>query len=324
MKKQSSGFLSVLRELILPTHQPVNRTVSNTLILEELIDCFDDSCGKESVGTSLLFNTYFIIILHPKIYEARLVSLPVIVKEAIKEFYKKLEILKKTYDDVSPVSSSWHFKFGPGIEFNGEKIGEHDIKVIGMLTGLKEVNLQDSRNTSGKSTKVTIKSKRTNVFDKMDINIDLLRHITFLETGTFKIRFNPDLKLNKAAPIQVTGSNVYGLARITYYLADTRKEEEYIMKDKEIVIARKDPSNQGYTNYLVIESGYVSNPHARIRLNETSGKFQIASFSRNETRMDQKIITRSEPTNPVWFNLENESKILLNGMITLYFRNIYT
>jgi hypothetical protein len=232
MKKQLPGFLSVLKELILPAHQPVSRTVTNTLILEELIDCFDDSCEKESVGTSLLFNTYFIIILHPKVYEARLASLPVVVKEAIKDFYKKLEIKKKSYDDVSPVSSSWYFKFGPGIEFNGEKIGEYDIKVLGMLTGLKEVNQQNSPNTTSNITKVTIKSKRTNVFDRMDINIDLLKHITFLETGTFKIRFNPDLKLNKASPIQATGSNVYGQARITYYLADTRKEEEYIMKDK--------------------------------------------------------------------------------------------
>ena len=92
MKKKSSGFLSVLKELILPAQQPVTRTVTNTLILEELIECFDDSCEKESVGTSLLFNTYFIIILHPKVFEAHLASLPIVVKEAIKDFYKKLEI----------------------------------------------------------------------------------------------------------------------------------------------------------------------------------------------------------------------------------------
>lgn len=36
----------------MPAQQPVTRTVTNTLILEELIECFDDSCEKESVGTS--------------------------------------------------------------------------------------------------------------------------------------------------------------------------------------------------------------------------------------------------------------------------------
>ena len=319
---QIPGFLSALKGFILPADQAESRPVTNALILNELIQCFEDSCKMESVGTSLLFNTHFLVILHPRVYETRLASLPVIVKEAVKAFYKRLELLKKDFEDVSPISSSWNFKFGPGIEFNGEKISENDVKVIGMLTGLKEINTQDNSGASPNATaKVTMKSKKTNVFDKMDINLDMLRLITFLESGTFQVRFNPDLKLANISPVKSTSNFSTGLARIVYYIADKSKEEEYIMKDKEIVIARKEPANQAYSNYLLIDSGYVSNPHARIRLNEASGKFQIASFSRNQTQMNQKLVERSEPSNPVWIDIENDSKILLNGMVTLYFKN---
>ena len=111
-----------------------------------------------------------------------------------------------------------------------------------------------------------------------------------------------------------------GLARIEYFLGDKNKGDVYIMKDTEIVIARKEPENQGYSNYLLLDSEFVSNPHARIRLNEQTGKFQIASFSANETRANEMIIVKSNAALPRWFDLEPKSQILLNGIVTLEFK----
>jgi hypothetical protein len=327
MKKKSGDFFSALKSIILPEskdQRSANGPVTNNVILKELLDCFDNSCKRESVGKSLLFNMHYLIILHPEVYEERLPSLPIIVKEALKAFYLKLKSYQKNYDELSPVSFHWQFRFAPGTDFNQERITVEDVRVIGMLTGLKPIGSGggDRHNTA----KVTMKSKATNVFDKMDINLDVLRHLHFAENGTFTVKFNPELNVTNVAVTnnvqQRTVRNEAGLARIEYYTADTSKDAVYIMKDTEIVIARKEPENIGYSNFLLIESGFVSNPHARIRWNETQQSFQIASFSNNETRVNETVIEKSEAGNPRWFDLRDKSQVLLNGMVTLTFKQM--
>ncbi|MEO5680997.1 MAG: hypothetical protein ABIQ88_00085 [Chitinophagaceae bacterium] len=318
MKKRPGDFLGTLKNLLLPEHRIQASVVSNNLILDELLECFNNSCSTESVGTSLLFNMHFLVILHPDVYEQRLPSLPVVVKEAVKNFYKTLQLRRRNYEDLSPVSSLWQFRFGPATDFNGEKITAGDIRVIGMLTGLRSNSLQGDSNAAAK---VTMKSKVTNVFDKMDLNMDVLRHIHFAENGNFTVRFSTDLSLAAATPLTKQTRHLQnGFARIDYFMGDKNKAGEYSMKDTEIVIARKEPDNQGYSNYLLIDSPYVSNPHARIRLNEATGKCQIASFSANETRVNEMVVAKSYAENPQWTNLEPESQVLLNGIITLHFK----
>ena len=317
MKRRSGDFFGSLKNLLIPEgREEMPASITNNDILNELAACFNNSCNTESVGSSLLFNMNFLIILHPDVYEQRLASLPVVVKEAVKIFYKGLQDYKKSYEDISPVSSVWQFRFGPATEFNGSKIGLYDIKVIGMLTGLKTASMSSEQ----QSVKVTMKSKVTNVFDKMDINLDVLRHIHFAENGNFAVKFNNDLSLRGEAAMKQTRAVDNDLAKIDYFLGDNNKRGVYIMKDTEIVIARKEPENLGYNNYLLLESDFVSNPHARIRLNESTGKFQIASFSANETRVNEVLITRSDAAAPRWFDLEPKSQLLLNGIVTLEFK----
>ena len=318
MKKRSGDLLGSLKNLLIPEsrHQPM--LVTNNSILDQLQTCFEVSCNTESVGSSLLFNMHFLVILHPDVYEQRLPSLPVVVKEAVKLFYKKLQVYRRHYEDIAPVSSVWQFRFGPATDFNGEKINAGDTRVIGMLTGLKPNSPATDHATAAK---VTMKSKATNVFDKMDLNLDVLRHIHFAENGNFTIRFSNDLSLGTNHSLQKQTRHMEnGFARIDYFMGDKNKAGVYIMKDTEMVIARKEPENQGYSNYLLLESSYVSNPHARIRLNETTGQCQIASFSSNETRVNEKVIARSNADSPQWINLEPQSQVLLNGIVTLQFK----
>jgi len=323
MKKKSGDFFAALKSIILPESKDQRVTsgpVTNNYILKELLDCFDNSCKRESVGKSLLFNMHYLIILHPEVYEERLPSLPVIVKEALKAFYHKLKTYKKNYDELSPVSFHWHFRFAPGTDFNQEKISVEDVRIIGMLTGLKPAGSAgiDRHNTA----RVTMKSKATNVFDKMDINLDVLRHIHFAENGTFTVKFNPDLSITGNTVLKQPRNVESGFAKIEYFMADKNKDASYIMKDTEIVIARKEPENLGYSNYLLIESAFVSNPHARIRFNESQNRFQIASFSNNETRVNETVIAKSDADNPRWFDLDDKSQVLLNGMVTLQIKQL--
>ncbi|RRB00051.1 FHA domain-containing protein [Larkinella rosea] len=332
MADQPSDWLSKLGNLLVPTSQPTRvdpiATVTNTRILNELIASFEDSLQRESVGKSMLFNAHFLIILHPDTYEARQNAFPVIVNEAVDAFKNRIESKKEQFENIVPVASSWYFKFGGGREFGGEPIGPADVKVVGALTGILPGNEQAQ---SADRIHVTRRVKQTNRFEKVDIDFNTFQHIDFREPGAFVVKFRfeipkaPTARPSTAAsaPQPAPGlprSHGAGLAQITHYIAELNKEDSYLMRDREIVVARKEPENQHFPNYLLLESAYVSNPHARIRYNDELQHFQIASFSRNETRVNEQLIPRSEPANPHWYTLPDQAQILLNSMVTLTFQ----
>lgn len=320
------------------------RMVSNEQILHELIRCFDTSLNRESIGTSMLFDAHYVIILHPSTYAERVAALPVIVNEAVKAFNERIKQRKQEPNRIVTVASHWYFKFGPGTEFDGKPITPADVEVIGSLTGASLENDSLTGPKSGNANlKATRKVKNTNVYQKLDINLPAFSHIDFRESGAFAVRIDPALlnpPVEKPEAVEAASQPVSAvaaavatpaaapspirpdaLARIDCYIADQNTEETYWMKDREVVIARKEPDNELFTNYIRLSSPYVSNPHARIRHDATTGQFQLASFSRHETRLNEQVVARSEPGNPNWVELPNSSQILLNGVVTLTFQS---
>lgn len=334
MDDQPTGWLGKLSNLLVPARQTPPATtagVTNKRILDELIASFADSVRRESVGSSLLFNAHFIIILHPDTYEDRQNAFPVIVDEAVSAFKAIIDSAKEQYQRVAPVASNWFFKFGAGREFGGEPVTPADVKVMGALTGIVPDAVQAP---PGDKLNVTRRVKQTNRYEKVDVDMTTFHHIDFREPGAFLVKFTnerPVAPTGKFAPAGATLASVpglprslsVGLAQITYYIAELNREDSYRMRDREIVVARKDTDNLHFPNYLLVESAYVSNPHARIRYHEPTHSFQIASFSRNETRVNEQLIPRSEPASPQWYDLPDQAQLLLNSMVTLQFqRNI--
>lgn len=325
MEKSSNQFWAQLGSLLVPRHQlSLPQAVSNEQILHELIRCFDTSLHRESIGTSLLFDAHYVIILHPTTYANRLAALPVIVNEAVNAFYERINRRRGGQDRIVTIASNWHFKFGPGTEFDGRPITPADVEVIGSLTGASLENNTVSGSGAG-NLKATRKVKNTNVYEKLDLNLPAFSHIDFRESGAFAVRIDPALlPLNEVpnAIVQPTPRSIRpdALARIDWYVADQNTGETYWMTDREVVIARQEPENEPFANYLRLASPYVSNPHARIRHNPATGQCQLASFSQHETRLNEQIVVRSEPGNPVWVELPSPSQILLNGVVTLSFQ----
>ncbi|MCY7360402.1 MAG: FHA domain-containing protein [Rudanella sp.] len=356
MKKPPTSFWDQLGSLLVPKReQQTVITIKNERILAELIRCFEASLNRESIGTSLLFDAHFVIILHPTSYAERLAALPVIVNEAVKAFYDRIAARKKGTDKIVTVASHWHFKFGPGTEFDGRPITPADVEVIGSLTGASLENDSVDNAPVGGNLKATRKVKNTNVYQKLDLNLPSFRHIDFRESGAFAVRIDPALlpvievpglkqelpatpptspavspevvapvagspKPQRPAQPALSRLQPESLARIDCFMADQNTEETYWMNDREVVIARREPDNEAFANYIRLVSPYVSNPHARIRYDTTAGQFQLASFSQYETRLNEQIVARSEPGNPVWVNLPSPSQILLNGIVTLSFQ----
>lgn len=334
MEKPPNRLWNQIGNLLVPKRQVhTPKTVNNEQILHELIRCFETSLNRESIGTSLLFDAHYVIILHPTSYAERLAALPVIVNEAVNAFYASINRRKGAQDRIVTVASHWHFKFGPGTEFDGRPVTPADVEVIGSLTGASLENDSLANTPVGGNLKATRKVKNTNVYQKLDLNLPAFSHIDFRESGAFAIRIDPALLGKDAEPTKPTTAaptaivppapqsvRPDALARIDCYMADQNTEETYWMKDREVVIARQEPDNQSFANYIRLVSPYVSNPHARIRYDDAAGQFQLASFSQHETRLNERIVTRSELSNPVWVELPSPSQILLNGVVTLSFQ----
>lgn len=331
MADQPPNWLSKLGNLLVPTSHTQNTpvaTVTNARILDELVASFQDSLHRESFGTSMLFNAHFLIILHPATYEERQNAFPVIVNEAVDAFKAIIELHRGDYERIAPVASSWFFKFGGGREFSGESVTPADIHVVGALTGILPGNMLDQ---SSDKLNVTRRVKQTNRYEKVDVDLNAFQHIAFREPGAFVVKFGfePSVTTSARAPVVGVDSRSAaglpqslgeGLAQINYHIAELNQEDSYLMRDREIVVARKEPDNQHFSNYLLLESAYVSNPHIRIRYSDATHSFQIASFSRNETRINEQLIPRSDPTSPHWQPLPDMAQILLNSMVTLNFK----
>lgn len=359
MGKTPNRFLQQLGNLIVPkaeTAAPI--LISNERILHDIIACFDKSLARESVGTRLLFDSHFLVILHPTAYDERLAALPVIVDEAVRTFYDHLKQRKRPQDTIVPVASHWYIKFGPGKEYNGRVIGPGDMEVIGSLSG-NAVGGDPVKPAPARpmNVKTTRKVKNTNVYDTLDTNMLAFSHIDFRESGAFSVKIDLDQFAEPVAPPVVTPvpapaettfatsaqpvsaaphpatvpvppvvkavpahlAAPLALAKIDCYMADTNVEETYWMQDREVVLARREPDNEAFPNYIRLDSPYVSNPHARIRYNDTVQAFELASFSRNETRVNEQIVGRSDPASPLWSPLPRKAQILLNGVVTLTF-----
>jgi len=357
MEKPPNSFWGQLGSLLVPKRESLTPvTITNDRVLTELIRFFEASLNRESIGTSLLFDANFVIILHPTTYAERMAALPVIVSEAVNAFYDHIASRKKGGGKIVTVASHWHFKFGPGTEFDGRPITPADVEVIGSLTGASLENDSLSNAPVGGNLKATRKVKNTNVYQKLDLNLPSFGHIDFRESGAFAVRIDPALfpaqeqptlkpapaplaKPQSDAPVSVVALvpnqpvpkpqnqpqtapvRPDSFARIDCFMADQNTEETYWMKDREVVIARREPDNEAFANYIRLVSPYVSNPHARIRYDATTGQFQLASFSQHETRLNEQIVARSEPGSPVWVALPSPSQILLNGIITLSFQS---
>jgi hypothetical protein len=330
MQEPSSGWFGRVRRALLPDLSPADQppapTLSNTRLLDELKASFADSVQRESVGSALLFNAHYLIVLHPDTYEDRLSALPVVVDQAVRAFNEQIEYYRATYPDVQPVASHWFFKFGGAVEFGGDPIWPGDVRVVGTLTGLLPGN---GANAATGNVKATRRVQQTNKFEQIDFNLAAFGHIDFREPGAFVVPFGhranvpspaaqPTPVVQRTAPVPRPAVGVF--ATLEGHVGDTNEGFRYEMRDREIVIARREPDNEAYQNYLRIGSGYVSNPHARIRYDDASGTFQLAAYSRHETRIDGHVIAPSDPANPQWHPLPNPVQILLNSMVTLTFQ----
>lgn len=310
----AKSLLSLQTKLIPPlaAPDPVSASsdrLTNQKLLDELLACFQTSIQEKSLKRRVLFDMYYLVVIHPDVYNDLFPFFPVITEDLLDEMYTIIR--ERPEERKGGVAGYWQFSYQPSTSLGDDLIDPTQIRVVGMPTGALQ-------STSG-TIRATFKPRNSNVYKTLDINLELLSGLEFVATGIFRDKFNPDLIRKTESIKSVVGES---LAKIEY--APTAGQlATWYMKDDEITIKRREPSDE-YSSFLLgLDSEFVADRHVRIKFNREEDKYEILSLVKSPVMVnEQQIPPGSSGSNPVWSLLPNTATILLSGRIELRFQRL--
>jgi hypothetical protein len=266
---------------------------------------FDESVGQLSFASRVVFFHEYIICFSAPDYQEFMDSkkgiFGLIVQEAVRGFYEKLQTLRTEGKTVEPSASKWVFRFVSHPDYV-----RGDLGFIGKL--LPGAATQPSENL-----RVTFIPRQTGIAQTLDVNPEILKGFTFYSEGYYEVPFTENLVYDSR---KISSHPTAGIARLETILPDKAyagKKLEYLMQDEEIVVSGKDESRTA-ANIFKVPSEWVNTPHLRLRHEAGTGKFFIASFG-EKTVVNEQELQRSAATNPAWTEIAVNSRIVLNGIV---------
>ena len=295
--------------------------ITNQILLKELVEHFEQSMDKLSVGKRILYPMSFNILMHPDDYEMTKESFPFLLPEVISEFYASIKKKKRSYPDganFAPPATFWFFQFSGCriVADNGtDKLIERGkIITTGSLTTFDIQKAQGGNLVSEANVHLSVKCQNSNV-NANNINMQALLGMDIISEGTF--RFNFDMSLNESSETIKSSdtSQIRGLATLKW--SEQYSTKIYTMIDNYIDISGKE-EKRNTSNICRIDSDAVGVSHVQIRYNPNDRTFEIAAFGK--TRLNTRELTISSGGNPVWCNLpKTNSKIFINDTINVEF-----
>jgi hypothetical protein len=266
---------------------------------------FDESVGQLSFASRVVFFHEYIICFSAADYQDFMDSkkgiFGLIVQEAVRGFYEKLQAMRNEGKNVEPSASKWVFRFVSHPDYL-----RGDLGFIGKL--LPGATTQPSENL-----RVTFIPRQTGIAQTLDVNPEILKGFTFYREGYYEVPFTENLQYDSR---KGSSHPTAGIARLETILPDKAyagKKLEYLMQDAEIIVSGKDESRTA-ANIFKVPSEWVNTPHLRLRHEAATGKFFIASFG-EKTVVNEQELQRSAATNPTWSEIAVNSRIVLNGIV---------
>lgn len=298
--------------------------LSNKVLLAELVGHFKDQIDRLSVGERMLYPMSFNVLLHQDDYLVVKDSFPFILPEVVKEFYKVIKSMKKTYPDYTPVAKDWVFQFS-SCQLNDVSLADGNMVVINKghittLASLMAVDLRQRNTSVSANTRISIKVQDSNVMRDVNVNWDAISKIDIIGENYFRCKFDPNLNARSVSMEagDITSVNdIKSLAVLSY--AKDGKNYTFKMIDNQIDISGPQGRDDSSSVFRIEQSGLLA-PHVQIKCLPESKKFQIASYGK--TRLSGRELEISQPGMAKWFPLANNSKIFLNDEISVKFEII--
>ena len=274
-------------------------------VYKYIIDKFQESIGQLSFANRVVFYHEYIIGFNPEDYRDFMDNkkgiFGLIVQESVKKFYELLKEQKKSGRTVEPSSPKWVFRFVSHPDY-----ARGDKSFIGRL--LPGAQQQEE------NLRITFIPRQTGIAQTADISPDILKGFTFYSEGYYEVPYQDDLVYHESKGGGTPVNNL--LARFEAIVPGKEfagKKLEFLMRDTEITVSGSEEGGQGSFIFR-IPSDWVDTPHLRIRFSREEGKLSVASFG-EKTIMNEKVIERSSPSSPAWFDLPMNSKLVLNGIV---------
>lgn len=280
--------------------------LSPDIVYKYIVEKFQESIHELSFAGRVIFYHEYIICFSPPDYNKFMDNnrgiFGLVIQESVKSFYNILQQHKQEGKRITASANKWVFRFVSHPDYD-----KGDKSFIGkLLPG----NMQKKED----NLRVTFIPRHSGIAQTYDIADEILKDFTFYSDGYYEIPYNENLVIdetnNKRSPQYI--------ARLEITLPDKQyagKKLEYLMKQEQVTISGNDDTTND-PGVFHIPSEWVSSPHLSIRYDSAIDKFYLSSFG-EKTIVNEMEVLNSDQSAPVWTELPVNSRIVLNGIVTI-------
>ena len=276
-------------------------------VYKYIIQKFRESIAELSFADRIIFYHEYIICFSPPDYNKFMDNnrgiFSLIIKESVKSFYHILQEHREKGKKVTASANKWVFRFVSHPDYE-----KGDKSFIGKL--LPGNNVQQKE----ENLRVTFIPRQTGIAQTFDIADEILKDFTFYSDGYYEIPWQETLALGETNDPKIPKY----FARLEATLPDKQyagKKLEYLIKEDAILVSGID-EKQGQPGVFRVPSEWVSTPHLSLRYDKNADKFFLASFG-EKTIVNENEVQQSEQHAPVWTELPMNSRIVLNGIVSI-------
>jgi hypothetical protein len=283
-------------------------TVSMTpdSVYKYIIEKFKESIAELSFADRIIFYHEYIICFSPPDYNKFMDNnrgiFSLIIKESVKAFYGILQEHRRKGKKVTASANKWVFRFVSHPDYE-----KGDKSFIGKL-------LPGKVHRGDENLRVTFIPRQTGIAQTFDIADDLLQDFTYYSDGYYELPWQDTLEAGDVSDV----SRPRYFARLDATVPEKKyvgKKIEYLVKEEAFLISGSD-EKPDLTGVFRVPSEWVSSPHLSVRYDKTADKFYIASFG-EKTLVNENEIAKSYPDAPVWTVLPMNSRMVLNGIVSI-------
>lgn len=281
-------------------------SITPDLVYKYIIEKFRNSVAELSFADRIIFYHEYIICFSPPDYNKFMDNnrgiFSLIIKESVKAFYSILQEYRQKGKKVTASANKWVFRFVSHPDYE-----KGDKSFIGKL-------LPGNVHQKEENLRVTFIPRQTGIAQTFDIADEILKDFTYYSDGYYEIPWQETLVLGDTNDV----SKPKYFARLEATLPEKEyagKKVEYLIKDEAFVISGID-EKVGQPGVFRVPSEWVSTPHLSVRYDKVADKFFIASFG-EKTIVNENEIKNSYKDAPVWTDLPMNSRIVLNGIVSI-------
>ena len=281
-------------------------SITPDLVYKYIIEKFRESVAELSFADRVIFYHEYIICFSPPDYNKFMDNnrgiFSLIIKESVKAFYTILQEYRQKGKKVTASANKWVFRFVSHPDYE-----KGDKSFIGKL-------LPGNVHQKEENLRVTFIPRQTGIAQTFDIADEILKDFTYYSDGYYEIPWQDSLVLGD---INDTGKPKY-FARLEATLPEKEyagKKLEYLVKDEAFFVSGID-EKPGQPGVFRVPSEWVSTPHLLVRYDKAVDKFFVASFG-EKTIVNENEVQNSYQDSPVWTDLPMNSRIVLNGIVSI-------